>query len=377
MPPDSKDDEIYRAIAEMWSGDQWLGLEESDQVEKFRLGGFFDTVYQPPRGGQTLRMVGLNTVYYYHQDKLTGDLEDPAGQFEWMASVMEDAREKGQKVYLFGHVPPGMFERSVNTSWFYPHFNTRFVQFIIDNSDIIAGQFFAHQHSDSFKLFYVRKGDALVGEETETPAAVMYLAPSVTPWKTTLTGVSANNPSIRLYEYDPKTGAIVNIQQYYTNLTEANLKGEVKWELEYSATTVYNLENVNSSSIGRLVDRFSESNEDFDKYYDYNAVSYQGEEPCDAECKATQICSIVCPSYDQYYACLNNPHNARQLCTLESSSSDSSSSPLPVYAGVLVGVGAGLALFLFLFLLLWYAGRRKRNMGFKIESKEPLLSGSD
>lgn len=35
----------------------------------------------------------------------------------------------------------------------------------------------------------------------------MFLSPGVTPWKTTLPGVvdGANNPGIRIFEYDPQT----------------------------------------------------------------------------------------------------------------------------------------------------------------------------
>lgn len=40
-----------------------------------------------------------------------------------------------------------------------------------------------------------------------TPISVMFLAPGVTPWKTTLPGVSngANNPAIRVIDYDQDT----------------------------------------------------------------------------------------------------------------------------------------------------------------------------
>lgn len=40
-----------------------------------------------------------------------------------------------------------------------------------------------------------------------TPISVMFLAPGVTPWKTTLPGVvnGANNPGIRVFEYDRVT----------------------------------------------------------------------------------------------------------------------------------------------------------------------------
>lgn len=39
------------------------------------------------------------------------------------------------------------------------------------------------------------------------PISTMFLSPGVTPWKTTLPGVvdGANNPGIRIFEYDPQT----------------------------------------------------------------------------------------------------------------------------------------------------------------------------
>ena len=56
----------------------------------------------------------------------------------------------------------------------------------------------------------------------------MLLAPSVTPWETTLPGViggTGNNPSVRLIKYHRRTGQVQNIHQYYLNLTAANVNG--------------------------------------------------------------------------------------------------------------------------------------------------------
>ena len=52
----------------------------------------------------------------------------------------------------------------------------------------------------------------------------MFLSPAVTPWKSTLTGVGYNNPSLRLYKYDRTTSQFLDYYQYYLNLTEANSK---------------------------------------------------------------------------------------------------------------------------------------------------------
>lgn len=46
------------------------------------------------------------------------------------------------------------------------------------------------------------------------PISTMFLSPGVTPWKTTLPGVKdgANNPGIRIFEYDTQT-LLVKVSQ--------------------------------------------------------------------------------------------------------------------------------------------------------------------
>lgn len=59
------------------------------------LGGFYTI-----RTTKGLRIVGLNTVFYYVADKLTTNLADPAGQFAWLEEVLQNATNVGEKVYL-------------------------------------------------------------------------------------------------------------------------------------------------------------------------------------------------------------------------------------------------------------------------------------
>lgn len=49
---------------------------------------------------------------------------------------------------------------------------------------------------------------------TGSPISTMFLSPGVTPWKTTLPGVDdgANNPGIRVFEYDTQT-LLVEVSQ--------------------------------------------------------------------------------------------------------------------------------------------------------------------
>ena len=63
------------------------------------------------------------------------------------------------KVYLVGHMPPGVDERqnggiSPYHDVFQERFNQRYIRLVQKYSDIIVGQFFGHLHSDSFRIVY-------------------------------------------------------------------------------------------------------------------------------------------------------------------------------------------------------------------------------
>jgi len=83
--------------------------------------------------------------------KLTYKITDPCFQFEWLKKVLTQARASNEQIMILGHVPPGYFERAVNMTWFYPYFNKIYHSIVRENCDIIVGQVFAHQHSDSVR----------------------------------------------------------------------------------------------------------------------------------------------------------------------------------------------------------------------------------
>lgn len=65
------------------------------------------------------------------------------------------------QVYIFGHVPPGIYERHYNRQalhWFQDRFNRKYLSLVQTYSDVIAGQFFGHAHTDSFRLIYDEYG---------------------------------------------------------------------------------------------------------------------------------------------------------------------------------------------------------------------------
>ncbi|XP_074074061.1 acid sphingomyelinase-like phosphodiesterase 3b [Macrotis lagotis] len=279
---------IYNQVAELWR--PWLNNES---ISQFKEGAFYTEKLPGPN--KMGRIVVLNTNLYYSNNELTVDLDDPGNQFQWLDDVLNNASREGEKVYVIGHVPPGFFEKTRSIAWFRPNFNQRYMEIIRKHHHVIAGQFFGHHHTDSFRMFYDDAGD---------PINVMFLAPGVTPWKTTLPGVhnGANNPGIRVWDYDRTTLQLQDMVTYYLNLTRANLQTP-SWEKEYRLTEAFQVPDGSASSLQQVLDQMARDGGVLQRYYRYNSVSYDSG-PCEPACGAEHLCAIREVDFAKYERCL-------------------------------------------------------------------------
>ena len=105
----------------------------------------------------------------------------------------------------------------------------------------------------------------------------MLIAPSVSPWRAYLgpgNVKEARNPALRAIKYDTTTLQIIDIEQYYVNLTAANLQGEATWLLEYSYSDSYGVENVGAVAMHNLLTEFKVKTEicTLFSYYNHNII---------------------------------------------------------------------------------------------------------
>ncbi|KAJ8340866.1 hypothetical protein SKAU_G00331570 [Synaphobranchus kaupii] len=285
LPPEQNN--IYEQTTQLWQ--DWL---EPESQLTFRKGGYYTENLLNRTG---YRVLVLNTNLYYDQNQQTADMEDPAGQFSWANQILTSAASNNEKVYIVGHVPPGFFEKKRNKPWFRSNFNRRYLELIRQHHAVIAGQFFGHHHTDTFRMFYDSNGN---------PISVMFLTPGVTPWKTTLPGVSdgANNPGIRVFEYDTSTLLVQDMVTYYLNLTHANVARD-RWEKEYRLSEAFQVADASPASMHRVLNRVAADRCYLQRYYDYNSVSYDLS-ACDGSCRADHVCSIREVDFDRYEHCL-------------------------------------------------------------------------
>ncbi|XP_030638672.1 acid sphingomyelinase-like phosphodiesterase 3b [Chanos chanos] len=285
LPPTQSN--IYEQVGKLWQ--DWL---EPGSQNTFKAGGYYTEKLLNRNG---FRVLVLNTNLYYDQNKVTANLPDPADQFSWTDQMLTEAAKNNEKVYIVGHVPPGFFEKKRSKPWFQPQFNKRYLELIQKHHAVILGQFFGHHHTDSFRMFYSPDG---------VPISVMFLTPGVTPWKTTLPGVvnGANNPGIRVFEYDPNTLVVKDMVTYYLNLTYANL-AQARWEKEYRLTEAFQVSDASTASMHGVLGRIAEDRCYLQKYYEYNSVSYDLSE-CDANCRIDHVCAIREVDFERFEQCV-------------------------------------------------------------------------
>ncbi|KAL3864256.1 hypothetical protein ACJMK2_005957 [Sinanodonta woodiana] len=269
--PDGNNELYNRTLVEWGS---WIN--NTNQEINFLKGGYYTLLLE---AAPKIRMMSLNTNLYYTSNKQTSNQTDPAGQFQWMESVLNNSRKLQEKVIVIAHIPPGVHTPDF-VVWMYDQFNTRLNNIFQKYSDVIVAMHFGHDHADGFKVYLNNSGD---------PVIPVFIAPSVTPWRYK----PEHNPAIRLVSYDRQTGQHLDIEQYYLDLPEANAKQTATWKLEYKATQNYGVKDLSPLSLLALMNKMKDygSNE-FQNYFKWTTVNASTTEICNTDCHLSIICGF-------------------------------------------------------------------------------------
>ncbi|XP_037605770.1 acid sphingomyelinase-like phosphodiesterase 3a isoform X3 [Sebastes umbrosus] len=276
---------VYRAAAQLWK--PWL---QPEALLTLSQGGFYSQLVKPG-----LRVLSLNTILYYGPNKVTKNMTDPAGQFEWLEKTLEKAAQSVEKVYIIAHVPVGYLPFARNTTAVREHHNERLVAIFRQYSDVIAGHFYGHTHRDSVMVLLDKQGK---------PLNSLFVSPAVTPIKHVLEPYS-NNPAFRTYLYNTEDYTVMDIWQYYLNLTEANEKQRSDWRLEYVMTEAFGLADLRPQSLLQLGLSFRlPQTKTFQLYFSHYMVGYNASITCEGACKLSQVCAVLYLDRPSYNACV-------------------------------------------------------------------------
>jgi hypothetical protein len=213
----------YDHVAGLWRHEGWID-EKAVQEARLHYGAYnIKTHYG-------LRIITFNTDFWYKSNYLNlinTTNPDNSGIFAWMISELQEAEDRGERVWLVGHVLSGW-----DGSNPLPNPTNLFYQ-IVDrySPHVIANIFFGHTHEDQFMVYYANNGTV---RNSETALATGWIGPSITP----LTNL---NSGFRLYEVDTGDFNIYEAYTFFSNVSDfASLTetGPV-YRFEYSTRDTY------------------------------------------------------------------------------------------------------------------------------------------
>ncbi|KAM7295453.1 putative acid sphingomyelinase [Ixodes scapularis] len=231
-----------------------------------------------------------------------------------------------------------------------PGRDQRGLQDLIENfTDVVSGQFFGHQHGNSF---------VVLSDTDGRPVGSVQVASSVTPWTLPeeLYGRLSvpTNPMVRLYKYDRASVRLLDYTIYYLNLERANKRPNEtpEWEPLYTLTTQYDVPDASTASMVDLAEKLNNSSELLDTFvWLATALNYS----CDSFCRQVQLCSVLHSRAGPHRVCMYSSHWKGQA-----PSSLATTDRLTSSQGVLIGVVATLISIVCIVLLV-YAWRSRRN----------------
>jgi sphingomyelin phosphodiesterase acid-like 3 len=200
--------------------------ERKAAEESFAAGGYYSISLPAPI--ENARLLVLNDIFMSKNYASCSGKPDPAAadsQLTWLRQQLAEARASKQKVWVMGHIPPGIDLYTTlrkltdvcggrDPVMFLS--SEKLADALTDSSDIVELAIFAHTHMDETKLL---KDDS--GSPAKTIA--MKMVSSISP-------INGNRPSITLAQVDPSTTALRD----YKVFTASNQTGvNAVWTEEY------------------------------------------------------------------------------------------------------------------------------------------------
>ena len=217
----------YMHVASLWQNDGWISPEAAAEARVHYAAYSINHPVYPK-----LRIITLNTDFWYRSNFLNyinTTNPDNSGNLRWMVGELQDAEDKGERVWILGHVLTGW-----DGSNPLPNPTDLFYQ-IVDrySPHVIANIFFGHTHEDEFMIYYANNATV---QDAANALAIGWIGPSVTP----LTNL---NSGFRMYEVDTSSFDVMEAYTFYADVNsfpklDSTVGGPV-YQFEYSTRDTY------------------------------------------------------------------------------------------------------------------------------------------
>ncbi|MGA2350167.1 MAG: metallophosphoesterase [Terracidiphilus sp.] len=231
---------------------EFPGSERQGALDTFAVGGYYSVSLPAPI--QNARLLVLNDIFMsknYTTCAGKADQGAAAAQLAWLTQQLAEARASKQKVWVMGHIPPGVdlystARRMTNVCGGQEPVmflsSEKMADVLVDSADVVELAIFAHTHMDEMRLL---KSESQKPDSARTVAVKM--VSSISP-------INGNKPSFTVAQIDPASAALMDYKVFEaSNQTSIN----ATWQEEYDYARSYHKAEFNSSSVSQLIAEFA------------------------------------------------------------------------------------------------------------------------
>lgn len=281
--------------------------EKQDALETFAAAGYYSVHLPAPVGNA--RLLVLNDLFMSSKYTTCAGKNDSSGadaQLAWLKQQLTDARMNKEKIWVMGHIPPGVDLHGTVTKMRdvcggqKPEMflsSEKMADELAEFSDVVELAIFAHTHMDEARILRADGGgDSLkTGMSAAARGVAVKMVASISP-------IDGNAPSFTVARVDPTSAALVD----YRVFTATNQTGvDTAWKEEYDYAQTYGEADFSASSVEKLIAGFqADSSAQTEASRAYIRYFLAG--------KASPLLGLVWPQY----VCSQENHSAQgfKLC---------------------------------------------------------------
>jgi sphingomyelin phosphodiesterase acid-like 3 len=245
--------EFLSVISGEVTGAAYPSSERMSSVKGFSEGGYYSVNLPAPV--RNARLLVLNDLFMsskYTTCAGKADTGAAAEQLAWLERQLASARANKEKVWVMGHIPPGIDVHATVTKMrdlcggARPEmflFSEKMADELVEFSDVVELAIFAHTHMDEVRILRAEDG---VLRAVPAKSVAVKMVPSISP-------IDGNAPSFTVARVDRSSAALVD----YRVFVASNQTGvDATWREEYDYGQTYHEAAFSAASVSQLIAGF-------------------------------------------------------------------------------------------------------------------------
>ena len=228
--------------------------QRQQMLEAFARGGHYSLTMEAPMSNT--RLIVVNDLFLSTRYSTCTGRPDPVtatAEMSWLQEQLLQARRLGRKVWVMGHIPPGIDPYSTVAEFKNICGNQPPVSFLssdtladllVEYGDVVRLGIFAHSHMDEMRLLEPQ-GSAPSSSSGHDVA--VKIVPSISP-------VDGNNPAFTVARINPSSAVL----QDYEVIAASNQTGiAAAWSREYDYAGTYHEAEFSPTTLKKLIAGFA------------------------------------------------------------------------------------------------------------------------